>query len=228
VQTGPDSAFQDGAERRFVPVTIDVAEPGGSPIAVRSLDGGGIVVVTAHDTQPAIRIRQYSQNSPGVFAEFGVGADRDGLGDSELRITANGATWGGEVVIPPGGVNPAAVRPIVTIDPEFGPSSSFEIQRPAQDGTPATSWILDVDIDQEFPPGTGGPRVEPFGDGALVIIRNSNSQSAEPVVVVLGADGDGIAYDLNGWSISDVRPDGALLTRSTPDGLELAWLAPTS
>lgn len=168
VQTGPDAVFEDGTERRFLPMTIDVAEPGGTPIAVRSLDGGGIVVVTVHDDQRRVRIRQYSQNPPGLFTEFGKGTDIEALGDSQLRITSDGATWGGGVVVPLSDSNPDAVRPIVTSDPEFGFSSSYEIERPAQDGEQATSWTLDVEFDQEFPPVPGSPLVEPFGDGALV------------------------------------------------------------
>lgn len=227
VRTGPDAEFEDGRARRFQPVTIDIAEPGGTPIAVRSLDGGGIVVVTVHDEPPEVRIRRYDQNPPGVFAEFGTGADRDGPGDSELRITAEGATWGGDVVIPPSASNPAAVRPIVTSDPPFAPSSSYEIERPPQDGEPAIMWTLEVEIDEQSPPGSGQPLVEPFGNGALVVIRNSSAQFAEPVLIVLDSDGGWVVYDLDGWRVSDVRPEGALLTRSTSEGLELAVLRPT-
>lgn len=228
VQTGPDSAFEDGTERRFMPITIDVAEPGGTPIGVRSLDGGGIVVVTVHDDDPRVRIRQYTQGVPGVLSEFGEGTDVEGLGDSELRITSEGATWGGDVVIPVSESNPGASRPAVITDPPFGFSTSYTIERPGQDGEPGVSWALDVEFDQEFPPGSASPLVEPFGDGVLVVIMNSSAQFAEPLVVVLGGDGGGGVYDLDGWSVADVRPDGALLTRSTPDGMELAMLMPTS
>ena len=228
VQTGPDSAFDDGTERRFQPVAIDVAEPGGTPIAVRSLDGGGIVVVTAHDDAPRIRIRQYGENPPGLFSEIGQGADIEALGDSQLRITADGATWGGDVVVPPNSANPDVARPIVTSDPPSGFSTSYTIERPAHDGGETVSWTLTVEFDEEFPPGSDSPLVEPFGDGALVVIQNSSAQFAQPIVVVLGGDGGGVTYDLDGWSIADVRPEGALLTRSTSDGLELATLRPTS
>ena len=228
VSTGPDSAFEDGDERRFQPVTIDVAEPGGTPIAVRSLDGGGIVVVTGHVDEPRVRIRRYTQNPPGLLSEFGDGSDIEALGDSELRVTSQGATWGGEVVIPPNASNPGSARPTVTSDPAFGFSASYTIERPAQDGEQGVSWTLDVEFDQEFPPGSGSPLVEPFGDGALVAIQNSSARFAQPIVVVLGGDGGGVAYDLDGWSVADVRPDSALLTRSTPGGLELATLSPTS
>jgi hypothetical protein len=228
VQTGPDTEFEDGTARRFQPATIEVAEPGGIPLAVRSLDGGGIVVVTVHDEEPRVRIRQYAQNPPGVFTASGDGADIEALGDSELRITADGVTWGGEVVISTNDANPAAVRPAVTSGPAFGHSESYEIVRAASDDDPSITWTLDVELDHDFPPGSGSPIVEPFGDGALVVVSNSSAQFAQPALIVLGGDGGGTAYDLDGWSVADVRPEGALLSRSTPDGLELATLSPTS
>jgi len=226
VQTGPDSAFEGGTQQRVSAVTIDVAEPGGTPIAVRSLDGGGVVVVTAHEEDPRVRIRQYTQNPPGVFSELGDRADRAALGDSQLRITSDGATWGGEVVIPSSGSNPGAARPIVTSDPPFGVFAALMINRPAQDGLSAMTWTLDIEIDEESPPGSGGLQVEPFGDGALLTFSNSGARTSESALVVLDDEGGGVAYDLDGWAVADVRPEGALMVRSTTDGLELAVLRP--
>lgn len=228
VQTGPDDAFEDAGEQRFIPTTIDVAEPGGTPIAVRSLDGGGIVVVTVHADDPQVRIRRYDENPPGLFTASGDGADREALGDSELRITGDGATWGGEVVVPQPASNPGAVRPVVTVDPPSGFSSTLRIERLAPDGAPATVWTLEVELDPEFPPGSASPLVEPFGDGALVTVAGSTAPAAQATLAVLRSDGTGTAYALDGWVVADVRPEGALLTRSTPTGLELATLPPPS
>ncbi len=224
--TGRGLIVEGGTGDVVQEVTFDGLEPGGTPLGVRSLDGGGVVIATIHDEAPRVRVRQYMQNPPGVFNSFGEGADIEALGDGRLEITSAGATWDGELVI---ASEPSVARAQVGVsDPFGGPAQTYVVTRPIGDGTTTAKWTLDVIVDEVSPPGSDTAYVEPFGDGVLFSAPNSSARDAQAPLVLLRSDFTADVYDLDGWSIADVRPDGALLTRSAPDGLELGLLRPAA
>jgi len=188
---------------------------------------GTLYLATGAGEDPIVVVSALRETTPGVFTVVDE-ASRDGLGDSEFRLTARGVELGGDVMI---ASDAAAGWP--TVDAKQGTSTPtppmtwrWIVTRYAE-GPTQQDWTVDAQLDSQFPPGLGAPLAEPLGGGALFSVVTSNAPGASPALAYLAAPGErdaGGSWDLGGWQLADHDPDAALLVRVGVDGLELGFL----